>query len=87
MHNKKYYYNRLIDQLNSINLSKLKKKEYNIFNNSKILITGASGLIGINLLFFFNKLSKEKKLSIYVDGTYNTSIFNFVKLFFKKIKK
>ena len=53
MHNKKYYYNRLIDQLNSINLSKLKKKEYNIFNNSKILITGASGLIGINLLFFF----------------------------------
>jgi UDP-glucuronate decarboxylase len=87
MHNKKYYYNRLIDQLNSINLSKLKKKEYNIFNNSKILITGASGLIGINLLFFFNKLSKEKKLSIYVDGTYNTSIFNFVKLFFKENKE
>ena len=87
MHNKKYYKDKLIDQLGNIDLSKLRKKELNIFNNSKILITGVSGLMGINLLFFFHKLNHEKKLSIYIDGTYNTSIFDFVKSYFNKNKK
>ena len=87
MLNKKYYKNKLIDQLNDIDLATLKKKEISIFNNSKILITGVSGLMGINLLFFFNKLIVEKKLSINVDGTYNTSIFDFVKTYFNKNRK
>ena len=43
----------LINHLSDFNLSQLKNSEINIFKNKKILITGASGVIGINLLFFF----------------------------------
>ncbi len=77
----------LINNLNAISLKRLSKKEINFFNNRKILITGVSGIIGINLLFFFNRINIEKKKNIYVDGTYNTSLFNFVKKYFKKNKK
>ena len=41
----------LINHLSDFNLSQLKNSEINIFKNKKILIT-ASGVIGINLLFF-----------------------------------
>ncbi len=77
----------LNNNLNAISLERLSRKEINFFNNKKILITGVSGIIGINLLFFFNKLNIEKKKNIYVDGTYNTSLFNFVKKYFKRNKK
>ena len=77
----------LNNNLNAISIKRLSGKEINFFNNKKILITGVSGIIGINLLFFFNKLNIEKKKNIYVDGTYNTSLFNFVKEYFKKNKK
>ena len=42
----------LINHLSDFNLSQLKNNEINFFKNKKILITGASGVIGINLLFF-----------------------------------
>ena len=76
----------LIEKLNGIDLKRIGKKEINYFNKKKILITGVSGLIGINLLFFFNKLNQKKNFSVYVDGTYNTSIFKFIKSYFSKNK-
>tara|TARA_B100001564_G_scaffold353542_1_gene362682 strand:- start:814 stop:1839 length:1026 start_codon:yes stop_codon:yes gene_type:complete len=79
--------NKLIRSLNTIDIKKLSLKEIKLFNKKKILITGVSGIIGINLLFFFNKLNNEKKMSIYVDGTFNTSLFTFVKRYFYKNKK
>ena len=77
----------LIDHLSDFEISKLRNNEINFFKNKKILITGASGIIGLNLLFFFNKLNLEKKIKINIDATYNTSIFNFVLDYFKKNKK
>ena len=85
--NNKYNKELLINQLSDFNFSQLKNKETNFFKNKKILITGASGVIGINLLFFFNKLNIEKKTKVKIDATYNTSIFDFVKNHFKKDKK
>ncbi len=76
----------LINHLSDFKLSHLKNNEINFFKNKQILITGASGVIGINLLFFLNKLNIEKKTKIYIDATYNTSIFNFVVEYFKKDK-
>ena len=43
----------LLDILKSVDLRKINKSEINFFRNKRILITGASGIIGINLLFFF----------------------------------
>ena len=40
--------------------------------------------IYIYLLFFFDALIIKEKTSIKVDGTYNTSLFLFVKNYFKK---
>ena len=85
--NKKHTQKNLISNLNNINVERLSTNEINFFKNKKILITGVSGIIGINLLFFFNKLNVERKTSIHIDGTYNTSLFNFVKNYFKKNKK
>ena len=82
-----YISNRNLELLNilkSVDLKKITKKEINFFKNKKILITGVSGIIGINLLFFFDALIIKKKTSIKVDGTYNTSLFLFVKNYFKK---
>ena len=76
----------LLNILSSVDLSKITKKEINFFKNKKILITGVSGIIGINLLFFFDTLIKKKKISVNIDGTFNTSIFLFVKNYFKKRK-
>ena len=87
INNKKLVENNLIKNLNEIDIKKISKKEINFFNNKKILITGVSGIIGINLLFFFNKLNVEKRKTIHVDGTYNTSLFDFVKKYFKKNRK
>ena len=79
LNNKKLATNKLIENLNEIDIKKISVNEINFFNNKRILITGVSGIIGINLLFFFNKLNVEKRKNIYVDGTYNTSLFEFVK--------
>ena len=87
LNNKKLATNKLIKNLNEIDIKKISVNEINFFNNKRILITGVSGIIGINLLFFFNKLNVEKRKNIYVDGTYNTSLFEFVKKYFKKNKK
>ena len=76
----------LLDILKSVDLRKINKSEINFFRNKRILITGASGMIGINLLFFFDALNNKEKTSIKVDGTYNTSLFLFVKKYFKKNK-
>ena len=85
--NKKHAQKNLVSNLGNINVERLSTNEINFFKNKKILITGVSGIIGINLLFFFNKLNVERKTSIHIDGTYNTSLFNFVKNYFKKNKK
>ncbi len=77
---------KLLNILNSIDISKITKKEINHFKNKKILITGVSGIIGINLLFFFDSIIKKKKIKIYIDGTFNTSLFSFVQNYFKKNK-
>ena len=57
LNNKKLATNKLIKNLNEIDINKISKNEINFFKNKKILITGVSGIIGINLLFFFNKLN------------------------------
>ena len=77
---------KLLDILKSVNLKNIKKKEINYFKNKRILITGVSGIIGINLLFFFDALNNKKKTKIIIDGTFNTFIFSFVKKYFKKNK-
>lgn len=77
----------LLSLLRDTNLKSLSSREINFFKNKKVLITGVSGIIGINLLFFLDKLNKENKISVKVDGIYNTSIFAFVKKYFKKNKK
>jgi len=77
---------KLLNILKSTDLKKIKKNEINFLKNKKILITGVSGIIGINLLFFFNALNEKEKTSIKVDGTYHTSLFLFVKNYFKKNK-
>ena len=82
-----YFKKLLINHLSDFKVTQLQKKEINFFKNKKILITGASGIIGINLLFFFNKLNIEKKIKVKIDATYNTSIFNFVLDYFKNDKK
>jgi len=76
----------LLDILRDIDLKKISKKEVAFFKKKEVLITGVSGLIGINLLFFLYKLSEKKKVSIKIDGIFNTSLFKFVKIFFKKNK-
>ena len=85
--NKKHTQKNLISNLSNVNIKRLSANEINFFKNKKILITGVSGIIGINLLFFFNKLNIERKTSIDIDGTYNALLFNFVKNYFKKNKK
>ena len=52
---------KLLDILKSVDLENIKKKEINYFKNKRILITGVSGIIGINLLFFFDTLNNKKK--------------------------
>ena len=86
LNKKKSKYYKLLNILQDVNLNKISKKEILYFKNKKILITGVSGLIGINLLFFFNAISKKKKITVKIDGVYNTSLFEFVKNFFKKNK-
>ena len=77
---------KLLNILSLVDLKKIKKSEINFFKDKKILITGVSGIIGINLLFFFNALIEQKKIRIHVDGIYNTSLFSFIKNFFRKKK-
>jgi hypothetical protein len=72
-------YDKLLDILKSVDLKKINNNEINYFKNKKILITGVSGIIGINLLFFFDALNNKKKTKNTIDGTFNTSIFPFVK--------
>lgn len=78
---------KLISSLNNIDLKKFTEKDKNYFKSKNILITGVSGVIGLNLLFFFNKLNFETKKKINVYATYNTYLFRFVKNFFKTNKK
>ena len=77
---------RLLNIIKKVDLKKISKKEANFFKNKKILITGVSGVIGINLLFFLNSLTKQKKIPIKVDGTFKTTLFSFVKDYFIKNK-
>ena len=77
---------KLLNILSSVDLNKITKKEINYFKNKKILITGVSGIIGINLLFFFDSILKRNSFSIKIDGIYNTSLFMFVQKYFKKNK-
>tara|TARA_B100000902_G_scaffold253236_1_gene239752 strand:+ start:12514 stop:13533 length:1020 start_codon:yes stop_codon:yes gene_type:complete len=77
---------KLLNILRSIDLSNITNNEINYFKNKKILITGVSGIIGVNLLFFFNALIEKKKIRIQIDGTFNTSLFQFIKNFFKNNK-
>tara|TARA_B100000900_G_scaffold412196_1_gene433484 strand:+ start:976 stop:1995 length:1020 start_codon:yes stop_codon:yes gene_type:complete len=77
---------KLLNILKLVDLKKIKKNEINFFKNKRVLITGVSGIIGINLLFFFDALNNKKKTKIIIDGTFNTFIFSFVKEYFKKNK-
>ena len=65
LNNKKLATNKLIKNLNEIDINKISKNEINFFNNKRILITGVSGIIGINLLFFLiNLMLKKEKIFI-----------------------
>ncbi len=77
---------KLLNVLSSIDLNKITRKEIDYFKNKKILITGVSGIIGINLLFFFNSILKKNNISMKIDGIFNTSLFLFVQNYFKKNK-
>ena len=77
---------KLLNILSLTDLSKITKNEIIYFKDKKILITGVSGIIGINLLFFFDSIIKKKKIKIYIEGTFNTSLFPFVKNYFRNDK-
>ena len=77
---------KLLNILSAIDLNKITKKEINYFRNKKILITGISGIIGINLLFFFNSILKRNNFSTKIDGIFNKSLFMFVQKYFRKNK-
>ena len=77
---------KLLNILSAVDLNKITKKEINYFKNKKILITGVSGIIGINLLFFFDSILKKKNFLIKIDGIFNTSLFMFVQKYFRKNK-
>jgi nucleoside-diphosphate-sugar epimerase len=79
--------NNLINILKNIELKKYTRREINFFKNKTILITGVSGIIGLNLLFFFYKLNVEKKNKIIIEATFNKYLFDFIKTYFKKNKK
>ena len=53
---------KLLNILSLTDLSKITKNEIIFFKDKKILITGVSGIIGINLLFFFDSIIKKKKI-------------------------
>ena len=78
--------NNLINILKNIELKKYTRREINFFKNKTILITGVSGIIGLNLLFFFYKLNVEKKNKIIIEATFNKYLFDFIKTYFKKNK-
>ena len=78
---------KLLNILKSVNLKKINSNEINYFKNKRILITGVSGIIGINLLFFFDALNNKKKTKTTIDGTFNTFLFPFVKKYFEKNKQ
>lgn len=82
-HKKKTQILKLLDILKDINIEKISKNEIYFFDKKKILITGVSGLIGINLLFFFHKLILKKNIRIQIHGTFNTHLFKFIKEYFK----
>ena len=48
----------LLNILKNVDLKNISNKEANFFKNKKILITGVSGVIGLNLLFFLIHLQK-----------------------------
>lgn len=81
--NKKKAKKNLLENLNNIDISKLNNSEINFFKNKKILIIGISGLIGLNLLFLLKKIEKFSFSNIYIDGIFNTSLFSFIKDYFK----
>ena len=83
---KKIKENKLLEILSRVDLKRISIKEINFFNNKRILITGVSGIIGLNLLFFLNAINVNRKINFKVDGTFHTSLFPFVKNFFKKNK-
>ena len=59
--NKKKLTEKLLYILNNADISKIKNHEFYFFDKKTILITGVSGIIGLNLLFFFHNLSLKKK--------------------------
>ena len=85
--NKKKAKKNLLENLNNIDISKLNNSEINFFKNKKILIIGISGLIGLNLLFLLKKIEKFSFSNIYIDGIFNTSLFSFIKNYFKGTNK
>ena len=85
--NKKKLTEKLLYILNNADISKIKNNEFYFFDKKTILITGVSGIIGLNLLFFFHNLSLKKKINIKIEATYNSYLFDFVKSYFKKINQ
>ena len=83
-----YMSNRNLELLNilkSVDLKKITKKEINFFKNKKILITGVSGIIGINLLFFFDALINKKKLQSKLMEPTTLLYFYLLKIILRKI--
>ena len=77
---------KLLNILSLVDLKEIKKSEINYFKNKKVLITGVSGIIGINLLFFFNALIDQKKIKINVEKSFSTYSFLICKsCFFSKL--
>lgn len=69
----------LFNFLKKENFFLLKNKNNSFFKNKKILITGSSGLIGVNLLIFFFLLSKTSNSPKKITSLYKTSIPKFLK--------
>ena len=80
------YANNLINQLIDFNLNDLSQFDWTIFKNTKILITGASGLIGLKILFFLICLNNKYNFNIKITILYNTNLFKFVTDYLKSYK-
>ena len=73
-------------------ISKKLSNKNKLFNNRKILITGALGFVGINFLKYFFYLTKNLKINIKIIAMDNREpnnelrkIFKLKNFFFKKV--
>lgn len=82
---KNKYSDKLINQLLNYETKEFNSHDFKIYRNRNILITGASGLLGLKILFFFVSINLKYKLNIKITATYNSKLYTFVRNYLNKL--